>query len=77
MERPAAGGAVRVAGLEYLLLLKLISDRPRDLADASALIRRYRGEVNLDWLERELAGLAEAVAQPEMLARFRRLLSEE
>jgi hypothetical protein len=73
VERRVAGATVRVAGLDYLLLLKLLSERPRDAADAGALLRRYRGQVNLDWLEREIADLAEAVAQPQMLARFRRL----
>lgn len=75
--RRVAGAAVRVAALDYLLLLKLISDRPKDLADAAALIRRHRGTVNVDWLERELSDLAEAIAQPDMLARFQRLLRGE
>lgn len=75
VDRRVAGAVVRVAGLEYLLLLKLISDRPKDLADARALMRLHRATVDLAWLERELAGLADAIAQPEILARFRRLAS--
>ncbi len=75
--RQVAGSPVRVAGLNDLLLLKLISDRPKDLADAAALLRRHRGQVNFNWLERELSALAEAIAEPEMLERFRRLLMGE
>ena len=73
VERRIHGARVRVAGLDYLLFLKLISDRPQDLADAAALLRRHRGKVNLDWLERELSELAEAIAEPDMLRRFERL----
>jgi len=75
--RSIAGAAVRIARLDDLLLLKLISDRPKDLADAAALLRRHRKDVNMDWLERELSALAEAIAQPEILTRFRALLRGE
>jgi hypothetical protein len=74
VERRVAGATVRVAPLDYLLFLKLVSDRPRDLADAKALLTRQRSTVDLAWLEKEIAALAEALAQPEMLARFRSLL---
>jgi len=67
---------VRVAALDYLLFLKLISDRPKDLTDAAALLRRHRGAVNLEWLERELSALADAIAEPEKVERFRRLLED-
>ena len=70
VERNVAGVTVRVAGINYLLLLKLISERPKDRADASALFRRHRDRVDLVWLEKELAALSDALAQPEMLQRF-------
>ena len=72
--RHIAGKAVRVASLDYLLFLKLISDRPKDLEDASRLLRRHRDTANLSWLEKELGGLAESMAQPEILERFQRLV---
>jgi hypothetical protein len=77
VERKVAGVTVRVAEINYLLLLKLISERPKDRADASALFRRHRDGVNLVWLERELAALADALAQPEMLERFRSMAEGE
>jgi len=77
VERQIGGKPVRIAALDYLLFLKLISDRPKDLADAGALLHRHRGKADLQWLERELSELAESSAQPEILARFQRLLLEE
>jgi len=68
---------VRLAPLDYLLFLKLISDRPKDLTDAEVLIRRYRGKTDVSWLEAELSALAESIAQPEVLLRFRRLIEGE
>ena len=65
---------VRVAPLEYLLFLKLISDRPKDLTDAEALIRRHRGTADLSWLESELSALADSTAQPDIAQRFLRLM---
>lgn len=75
--RNIAGAEVRLTALDYLLYLKLISERPKDQADADALLRRHRGRVDLSWLEAELTALAESVAQPELLLRFQRLLSGE
>ena len=75
--RRIAGAEVRVAALDYLLFLKLISERPKDSADAQALMRRHRGKIDLGWLEAELSALAEGAAQPDLLRRFRRLVSEE
>ena len=60
-----------------MLFLKLISDRPKDLTDAEVLIRRYRGKTDVSWLEAELSALAESIAQPEVLLRFRRLIEGE
>ena len=77
VERRIAGKPVRVAALDYLVFLKLISDRPQDLADAGNLLHHHRGKVDLTWLERELSLLAESSAQPEMLDRFQRMLAEE
>jgi hypothetical protein len=71
---PIGNTQIRVAPLDYLLFLKLISDRSKDTADAEALMLRHRGKIDLTWLETELSALAESSAQPEMLKRFRGLL---
>jgi hypothetical protein len=68
--RQVAGREVRVASIEYLLFLKLLSDRAKDFEDARALLRRHRGVVDLTWIEEQLRDLSEALAQPEILARF-------
>jgi hypothetical protein len=65
---------IRAAPLDYLLFLKLISDRPKDSADAEALMRRHRGKIDLSWLEAKLAALADSTGQNEILRRFQRLL---
>jgi hypothetical protein len=71
------GQPVRVATLDYLLFLKLISDRPQDLTDAEKLLRHHRGKVDLRWLEGELMQLAESTGQPEMIERFQKMQVEE
>ncbi|HEY7334297.1 MAG TPA: nucleotidyl transferase AbiEii/AbiGii toxin family protein [Bryobacteraceae bacterium] len=72
--RPIGNAGLRVAPLDYLLFLKLISERPKDFADAEALMRRHRGTFDATWLESELSALSESLAQPDMLSRFQRLL---
>jgi hypothetical protein len=75
--RSVAGKSVRVATLDYLLFLKLISERPKDLVDAGALIRYNRSKIDAVWLEKQLGDLAESTAEPEMLSRFQRLIAED
>ena len=75
--REVSGVKVRVAPIDYLLFLKLISDRPKDLTDAEVLLRRHRNSVDLGWLRRQLASLAESTAQPDILNRFERLLNQD
>jgi hypothetical protein len=47
------GRPVRVATAEGLLLLKLMAGRPQDLVDIDSLLAANKGELNLDWVERE------------------------
>jgi hypothetical protein len=74
VSRRIGKATLRIAPLDYLLFLKLISERPKDFADAEALMRRHRGKIDVTWLESELSTLAESLAQPDMLSRFQRLL---
>jgi hypothetical protein len=69
--RQIAGRTVQVASIEDLLLMKLISEREKDLADARALLRRFGKSLDRGYLEPKLQELAEALARPDIVARFR------
>ena len=65
--RHLAGRLVPVASVEDLLIMKLVSVRPKDLSDARALLRRFRTSIDLDYLMPKLGELAEALSQPDIL----------
>ena len=71
-ERLIEGHTIRVAPLEYLLFLKLTSERDKDFQDALRLVRRHRGRFDSEWLEQRLHETAEALGQPSILDRYRR-----
>jgi Nucleotidyltransferase of unknown function (DUF6036) len=56
-----------VASIEDLVLMKIISEREKDLMDARALLRRFRTSLDFDYLMPKLEELAEALAQPDIL----------
>lgn len=64
---PLAGRLIPVASVEDLLLMKLISERQKDLSDARALLRRFKKSLDLAYLMPKLEELAEALAQPDIL----------
>jgi hypothetical protein len=76
VERTLAGKTFRVVPLDYLLFLKLTSNRPKDLDDAERLLRRHRGQFDAAWLQSRLAEISEALSQPEILERYRRLIED-
>jgi predicted nucleotidyltransferase len=61
-----AGGEVRVASVEDLILMKLISERERDLEDARKLLRRHRGTIDREYLRERLEGVAEGLGRPDI-----------
>ena len=65
-----AGKSIMVAAVEDLILMKLISERQKDLDDARRLLRRYRRELDRTYLKPRLAELAEALHRPEILKIF-------
>lgn len=65
--QPIAGRMIPVASIEDLLLMKLISEREKDLADARALLRRFGNSLDLGYLMPKLEELAEALAQPDIV----------
>ena len=50
---PIAGRDVLVVSPEDLILMKILSERPKDVADAEALIRRRSGELRRPVADRE------------------------
>ncbi len=62
---------IPVASVEDLLFMKLLSTRPKDHADASALFRRHAGSLDRDYLVPRLKDAAEALDRPEILDWFR------
>jgi len=63
------GRTIRVASVEDLLLMKLVSERPRDREDAERLLRRFGGTLDREYLMPLLKNLADALGRPE-IARF-------
>lgn len=61
---------VRVVTAEDLLLMKIISDRPRDLADAEALTRTRADTLDRAYLEPRIREFAESLERPELLSRW-------
>jgi hypothetical protein len=66
-----AGHPTRVAAVEDLVLMKILSVRQKDLDDARRLLRRHRKTVDRSYLEPRLRELAEALGRPEILRLFR------
>ena len=67
-----AGAGIRVASVEDLTWMKLISDRPRDAEDAKRLIRHFREKLDRGYLEPRLREIAEALGRPDILNTYRR-----
>ena len=68
------GQTAKVASLEDLLLMKLISEREKDTEDARRLLQRFHGAIDRDYLEPRLRDLADALARPGILELFRRAM---
>ena len=67
-----AGRLVNVVTPEDLVLMKILSERPRDVADAEAIVRRRRQELDRGYLEPRIKEFADALEKPEILDRWRR-----
>jgi Nucleotidyl transferase AbiEii toxin, Type IV TA system len=65
------GRSVKVAAVEDLIWMKLISERPQDIDDARRLVRRFRRTLDREYLEPRLRELSEAFARPDILELFR------
>ena len=70
-----AGRMIRVVTAEDLVLMKILSDRPRDLADAEGIVRRRAKELDRSYLEPRIGELASALEKPEIVERWRQWTS--
>jgi hypothetical protein len=67
-----ADRTVHVVTPEDLILMKIISERPRDVADAEAIVRRRIGDLDLAYLEPRIRELATALESDAILNRWRK-----
>ena len=63
---PVAGTPVRFCTAEDLILMKIISTRERDLADAEGVTLRRLGELDLGYLEPRIRELADLLGRTEI-----------
>ena len=61
-EVPLNDQRVRVADVEGLILLKLTAWRPQDQEDVRGLLAKHAGQLDLDWVRREISQLTTANA---------------
>lgn len=73
--KQVAGQTVMVASVEDLILMKLASERQKDLEDARRLLWRYHGFLNREYLEPRLRELAEALGRSEILEMLKKMSS--
>ncbi len=69
--KQVAGRFIQVASVEDMLLMKLVSEREKDLADAKALLRRFGPALDRAYLLPKLEELSEALARPGIIEIFR------
>jgi Nucleotidyltransferase of unknown function (DUF6036) len=67
-----ADRTVHVVTPEDLILMKIISERPRDVADAEAIVRRRIADLDLAYLEPRIRELATALESDAILNRWRK-----
>jgi hypothetical protein len=72
----SAGRSMRVCTPEDLILMKIISDRPRDLEDARAIVQRRLRELDLAYLEPRIIEMATLLERGEIQARWQHWKSQ-
>jgi hypothetical protein len=65
--KQVAGSEIRVASVEDMLLMKLVSEREKDLADARALLHRFGKSLDRAYLLPKLQELSEALSRPDII----------
>lgn len=68
--REVGDGPVRFCTAEDLILMKIVSDRERDRADAEGVALRRMAELDLAYLEPRVRELADLLGKPEIWGRW-------
>ena len=71
IRKTIAGREIPVAAVEDLVLMKLVSERPKDTDDARALLRRFRTSLDHSYLVPKLEELARELARPDIIEMLR------
>jgi predicted nucleotidyltransferase len=64
--------SIKVASVEDLIWMKLLSERQKDIEDASLLLRRFAGVLDRGYLEPLLQQISESFARADILEIYRR-----
>ena len=64
------GARVRICRPEDLIILKIVSERPKDREDVRAIIRHQAGRLDRRYVTQTIQQLAKALSQPELLDFF-------
>jgi hypothetical protein len=67
------GFTAMVCSAEDLIIQKVIAGREKDWPDVDALLRARRGKLDHAYIDEWLGQFAEALEQPELLSRYRRV----
>ncbi len=63
------GYPIRFCTAEDLILMKIISDRPKDIEDARQVMRQQKGRLDLDYLLPRIQELSDLLARSDLLQR--------
>jgi predicted nucleotidyltransferase len=70
------GIQARVCAPEDFIIHKAIANRDKDWTDVESILVRQRGKLDVKYIRKWLRQFAEALENPEMLARFEKLYNE-
>lgn len=73
---PVAGRGIRVCSAEDLIIFKIVSDRARDREDVAGIIRTQGAELDRQYLDPLIEGLAADMGRPDVIDFYRRCLGE-
>lgn len=65
---------LRTCSAEDLVVLKAFAGRPQDIADVDSVLRRQRGQLDLDYIRSRLKVLADLREDPEILDRLQKMI---